>query len=122
MLGFIKTYFQPLVSDHFGQTYYLIFLPSVLIVGGLIVVFDCVANYLDKSKILHWIYDAISYMGNSTFEIYLVQSLLYMIVLPYIPKNNISLFLLMTTAFALGILFSKMITIMQGKINFKNRN
>lgn len=120
ILGFTKTYFQPLVSDHFGQTYYLIFLPSVFIVGGLIVIWDYVGNMLDHTKCLHWVYDAISYLGNSTFEIYLVQSLLYMIVLPYLPKNNTSLFLLMIAAFTLGILFSKMITIMQGKINFKN--
>lgn len=79
-LTFCKVYLVGALELRFHRTYFLIFLWSPFIVPGLMILFSKFVNLLSKSTFGSRVIGCIEHVGNATFEIYLVQSLLYMVL------------------------------------------
>ena len=108
LLYFFKFYFQELISSTFGKPYYLMFLPAVFFVPSLAILFSTICNWLYKFR-QQWLTTIIQKLGNCTFEIYLFQSLLYLIVFYYIHNDswgNIDWMLIMLLAIIGGCIIS----------------
>ena len=111
MLVFFRFYFQNYIGDIFGKTYYLIFIPALFIVPSLAIIISNSCEVLSRMKFTI-IVRLIDIMGTATFEIYLFQSMLYLITLYYIfddGLSNLMWLLLMSIAIIGGCIISFLI-------------
>lgn len=109
ILAFLKFYFQGYISHLFGKTYYLIFLPPMLMVPSLAVLFSMICNKLLEIR-TKFVVSIINRLGSATFEIYLFQSMLYLILFYFIPRDsfsNIEWMLIMLVAIWGGVFIFK---------------
>lgn len=79
-LAFCRVYLVSALERIFQRTYLLIYLWSPFIVPGLLILFSKLTDFFYKSWIGSKVIGCIEHIGDATFEIYLVQSLLYMIL------------------------------------------
>lgn len=122
LLCFFKFYFQELISSTFGKPYYLIFLPAVMFVPSLAILLSSICNRLSR---VGGVINIICKLGNSTFEIYLFQSLLYMIVLYYIDNinwGNFEWFVIMILSIIGGNILHLIINSVTKKLNISRTN
>ena len=126
LLGGIRVFFTSWLLSTTGTEYYLVFIPSILLVPGILWGISMINRILMKVNAGKRVSLLVSCLGEYTFEIYLFQSLLYMAVnefLPVVSKNNMFLLMLAFIAILGGYLFGRFVSkpIQYGMIQLAGR-